>query len=131
MHDACIENSIFTQILTTTKYLGKGTYRFYHTIATHPSFEIASKPAIRAIDVITYTLGAMGSWIGFSFLNLNPTAFAVAIKNRVTRKENSPDIEIESNNDMQYTRYELYLLRHKVHRMNMLRLRSDRVIEDL
>lgn len=37
-----------------------------------PSLRIQSKGRIDDIDFITYILGALGSWLGFSFLNLNP-----------------------------------------------------------
>ena len=38
-----------------------------------PSFEIKSQPKIEDIDFITYICGACGTWIGFSFLMLDPT----------------------------------------------------------
>lgn len=37
-----------------------------------PSLRIQSKERIDDIDFITYILGALGSWLGFSFLNFNP-----------------------------------------------------------
>lgn len=43
--------------------------------AHQPSFRIASKAKIEDIDLITYILGALGSWIGFSFLGFNPIPF--------------------------------------------------------
>ena len=37
-----------------------------------PSQRIVSRPKIENIDYMTYILGALGSWIGFSFIRLNP-----------------------------------------------------------
>ena len=36
------------------------------------SFSVISKPKIDNIDYVTYILGALGSWIGFSFIGINP-----------------------------------------------------------
>lgn len=40
--------------------------------SNNPSQNIESKPKIEHVDYLTYILGALGSWIGFSFLQLNP-----------------------------------------------------------
>ena len=39
---------------------------------TDASFSVISKPKIDDIDYVTYILGALGSWIGFSFIGINP-----------------------------------------------------------
>ena len=36
------------------------------------STRMVSKPRIDNIDYVTYILGALGSWIGFSFIGINP-----------------------------------------------------------
>ena len=60
----------------------KGTY--LHIIApgvdTSPSFMMESKARINVIDFITYIMGALGSWIGFSFLLINPVPIIFKIK---------------------------------------------------
>ena len=40
-----------------------------------PSFVIKSKPRIDNIDFVTYIFGALGAWIGFSFIAINPIPF--------------------------------------------------------
>lgn len=45
-----------------------------------PSFEITSKPRIDNIEYITYIFGAVGSWLGFSFLGLNPVPLLIKVK---------------------------------------------------
>ena len=49
-------------------------------VDTSPSFMIESKARINIIDFITYIMGALGSWIGFSFLLINPVPFIFKIK---------------------------------------------------
>lgn len=44
-----------------------------------PSFVIESKPRINNIDYVTYVLGALGSWLGFTFLILNPIPYIMKI----------------------------------------------------
>ena len=72
--DACNEHSTFTQILSSGKYPKEDYTMYAFTLrpSTHPSLRIFSHPNIGTIELITYILGAMGSWIGFSFLQLNP-----------------------------------------------------------
>lgn len=84
--DACNEHAIFTKILSIGKYktVGEPVYRIYVRPSIHPSFRIVSKPRIDGIDIVTYVLGALGSWIGFSFLQMNPFPFLLKIK------ENNP-----------------------------------------
>lgn len=48
-----------------------------------PSYGIQSKPRIDPIDFITYILGALGSWLGFSFLACNPIPYLLRLKMRV------------------------------------------------
>lgn len=47
-------------------------YEFVIKPANQPSFSIISKPKIDDVDLITHILGALGSWIGFSFWGINP-----------------------------------------------------------
>lgn len=44
-----------------------------------PSFIIQSKPRINHIDYITYVFGALGTWIGFSFLTINPIPYLMKL----------------------------------------------------
>ena len=54
----------------------------------NPSFDIESKPRIDHIDFVTYILGAMGSWFGFSFLILNPVPIFFGIRGNAVNDEN-------------------------------------------
>ena len=71
----CYSQTIFTQILS------KNTYRptddnYYYFISfeqsNQPSTIVRSNAKIGFVDLITYIFGALGTWIGFSFLQLNP-----------------------------------------------------------
>lgn len=45
----------------------------------NPSFTRVSKPRIGTIDYVTYVLGALGAWIGFSFIAINPVPYFLSI----------------------------------------------------
>lgn len=45
-----------------------------------PSFVIESKARIDNIEYVTYVLGALGSWFGFSFLIINPFPYFITLK---------------------------------------------------
>lgn len=53
----------------------RARYEFVIKPANQPSFSIISKPKIDDVDLITYILGALGSWIGFSFWGINPIPY--------------------------------------------------------
>lgn len=74
LYPDCHENSIFTYFkpglalvdTNETKLVLKGSESLL------PSFLIESKPRIDNIDYVTYIFGALGTWVGFCFLQLNP-----------------------------------------------------------
>ena len=62
-----------------------------------PSFIMESKARIGLIDLITYIMGALGSWIGFSFFMINPIPFIFKIRdNAISDSEATPS---DSNRD--------------------------------
>ena len=46
-----------------------------------PSFTLVSKPRIDNIDYVTHILGALASWLGFSFLGINPVPYLLTVAN--------------------------------------------------
>ena len=71
----CYSQTIFTQILS--KIIHRGKYdNYYYRIrfkpSNQPSTIIRSNAKIGFVDLITYIFGALGTWIGFSFIQLNP-----------------------------------------------------------
>ena len=55
-----------------------------------PSFVIESKPRIDNTEYVTYIFGALGSWVGFPFILINPVPYLMRIN------EDSSSIETES-----------------------------------
>lgn len=51
----------------------------YPNDGNEPSFTLESKPRIDNIDYVTYILGALGSWLGFSFLGVNPIPYLLKV----------------------------------------------------
>ena len=62
-----------------------------------PSFTLVSKPRIDNIDYVTFILGALGSWLGFSFLGINPVPYLLTVAN-VTPSNQVQDLSNQSNN---------------------------------
>ena len=84
----CDSHAIFTHLVSTAerKSLNKTyKYRFVLKSANHPSYNITSKPKIDEIDLTTYILGALGSWIGFSFAGINPVPFFAQVKDGTSK----------------------------------------------
>lgn len=54
-----------------------------------PSFVIESNASIQIIDFITYILGALGAWLGFSFISINPVPMMFTVENYSINHENS------------------------------------------
>ena len=59
-----------------------------------PSFTLVSKPRIDNIDYVTYILGALGSWLGFSFLGINPVPYLLTV---ATPSNQVQDLSNQSN----------------------------------
>ena len=48
--------------------------------STEPSFGFHSQPKIEIVDYVTYIFGALGTWLGFSFLGINPVSVFCTVK---------------------------------------------------
>ena len=66
----CNQRLFLTRLRTTEPGYRKSSILFVPD--TDVSFSVISKPKIDNIDYVTYILGALGSWIGFSFIGINP-----------------------------------------------------------
>ena len=72
----------------------------------YPWFTIKSKLRIDNIDYVTYILGAMGSWIEFSFIGINPISYSLqkvdtAIGITRESRSNGPDLRGELSRQKQ------------------------------
>lgn len=66
---------------------------------TEPSFHIESKPRIDTIDFVTYIFGALGSWIGFTFLDLNPFPWFIQKPGNNSHDKNLVESTSNQSND--------------------------------
>ena len=85
----CIKRVDFTTVQTPTLGLSEKTLRLTLTndAAKNPSFDIVSKPRIDNIDFVTYILGALGSWLGFNFISINPVPCLLQIDGSTSKEE--------------------------------------------
>ena len=100
-NDDCTMETMFTvnAMKTTKDSLYKDILLFAVSRSKQASLIITSKARIDDIDFITYILGALGSWIGFSFLNINPIPyFFKAISQANTNQDQNKQNEIEESN---------------------------------
>lgn len=78
----CIQNVYLTSSTakseTTKVWLGK--IKFFTGDDSDPSYWIQSKPRIDNIDFVTYILGSLGAWIGFSFIVINPVPYFLHVE---------------------------------------------------
>ena len=71
----CYSQTIFTQILSKNTYRPTDEFYYYFIAfkqSNQPSTIVRSNAKIGFVDLITYIFGALGTWIGFSFIQLNP-----------------------------------------------------------
>lgn len=61
-----------------------------------PSFTINSKPRIDHIDYVTFILGTLGTWLGFSFIILNPVPYFMSVQS-IDQNNNSDMVTILIN----------------------------------
>lgn len=73
-YDDCFKETIFTQVIINDAPTmnNQPTISLEVDDSTLPSYKIRSKPMINDIDFLTFIFGALGSWLGFSFLLINP-----------------------------------------------------------
>lgn len=70
----------------------------YRKDLKEPSFTLVSKPRIDNIDYVTYILGALGSWLGFSFVGINPVPYLLTVAN-VALSNQVDDLSNQSNTE--------------------------------
>lgn len=78
----CRRKAYFTIVDRVVSYKDAKQMRALNIDATKsadPSFVIESKPRVDDIAFVTYIFGALGTWVGFSFLVLNPVPYFVRV----------------------------------------------------
>lgn len=86
----CNQHSFFTQLhgKPSSQIIRPITLSIVFKKDVDPSFVIESKPRIDDIEFVTYILGALGTWLGFSFIILNPIPFILTIE-RIEREKSA------------------------------------------
>lgn len=79
-----------------------------------PSFIIASKASIDNIDFLTYVLGALGAWIGFSFIGINPIPFVLKYSDDISVAENISSNEKKLWKEVITSRNMIFSLRQEI-----------------
>ena len=86
-----------------------------------------SKARINIIDFITYVMGALGSWIGFSFLLINPVPFIFKIKDTaISDSEATPsgsnqdEISVINGQDSNRMKSRIRSIEYKLHTIGEL-----------
>lgn len=92
---------------------------------TDASYDVISKPRIDDIDYVTYILGALGSWIGFSFVGINPIPYFIKIQGNEVAPDNLNDerddrikklenASVQSKNESIQLRHESMLMKQHI-----------------
>lgn len=69
--DDCFKITIFTNVKITDGASGN-SIEINAPKSSFPSNLITSKPMINVVDFFTFNFGALATWIGFSFIDVNP-----------------------------------------------------------
>ena len=101
--EECLQRLYLTQIVNRKVTVSTGKSELI--IAVLPdldaSYNVISKPKIDNIDYVTYILGAMGSWIGFSFIGINPIPHLI--------KKQSSAVDVASCNHSHLEKYDNHI----------------------
>ena len=76
-----------TQYFTVTNSFSKPFFRWKHIIPLHTSFFIFSRPQLSLIEFITYVLGTISTWTGFSIISMNPIDLATKVRKNLNRRK--------------------------------------------
>ena len=101
----CYEPSIFTYVEQENIHLESDDESYLVVQASSsnvPSFVIESKARIDNIDYVTYIFGAMGSWIGFCFLQINP--IPIIFKRVDIEASHDDDVSVNRNRLLKFER---------------------------
>ena len=83
----CDYKLYLTQIDSVSDYENEGNIAIRAIYDSDASFSVYSQPRIDHISYVTYILGAMGSWIGFSFIGINPIPYFISFHGAAATNE--------------------------------------------
>ena len=130
----CKKETVFTHIDTKDnpyKELNATSLSFWQG-SNFVSSQIDSKRNIDFIEYFTFILGALGTWIGFSFIDCNPVPFIFKkeyIENESTDNNNSQDNIIQNfNQNMSIYRNSI---QNDCRRIQRMELTINRVVQHM
>lgn len=114
----CQWKHVFTrssiQIIDTTKWKFREPPYYLHISTNHdyaPSNVIVSKPRIDHVDYVTFIFGCFGSWLGITFIRVNPIPFIFSVdesgghgnrsKSNITNKIESLERKVQKQHRIQ------------------------------
>lgn len=93
--EQCEQKLYLTQIASTSSIKQFGSSMDINILSdVDASYNVNSKPRVDNIDYVTYILGAMGSWIGFSFIGINPIPYFIKTKTKKVESANFSILKI-------------------------------------
>lgn len=75
----CVSRIHFSKVKKHVYEKGRKIISVSRVFNDIPSLNAISHPKIEIIDFITYIFGAMGMWIGFSFIVINPFKYFIEV----------------------------------------------------
>lgn len=78
----CSKYHFLTQVGIPIKVIFKVNEAYIFNVQddADASYNVKSKPRTDDIDYVTYILGALGSWIGFSLIGINSIPYSIEIQ---------------------------------------------------
>lgn len=129
----CYQTIYLSNIERTDEFFQETQLTINMAKDTDPSFKIESKPRIDKIDFITYIFGALGSWLGFTFLMLNPVPYVMKIRSLGSETDSEVDISMINQLIKKIDRSDSFCtkLKSRINKLEQENIRKDRVIDGL
>ena len=133
LHPNCYENSIFTYFNPGPAVFGTDEIKLVLVgdENTLPSFWIESKPRIDNIDYVTYIFGALGSWIGFSFIQLNRVGIFFQRQDIAVSNPDTNDLPVTRNRVIKLEQLTKLKLNKCNHDIATMKHTLDQIIQHL
>lgn len=92
-------------------------FYFFQSMGEDPSYEIQSQPKIENVDFITYILGTLGTWFGFTFVLLNPVNYFLQssnVKKLISERKDKVNYSIQNDMKVILTRFSQHDIERKI-----------------
>lgn len=97
-----------------------------------PSQKIVSKPRIDHVDFVTFIFGTLGTWIGFSFVLINPIPFFFQkYQSQISNHSNRVSNSVWNESSNRSHRIELIAFKKSMKNQNELIRKNQNTLQDL